>query len=352
MSAETQHEEALPQPPGEDPRRLPVTGFDHLELFVGNAEHTAAHLQHAFGFSQQARQGPGTGVQDIVSLFLVQGEARLLLTSGLTPRHDAAVHTLAHGDSVKDVALTVEGMNDTYLGVKERGVEPLHLPVEMEDALGRTWICPVDGMGPLIHTYVDRSEYDGWPAPGFVPVEGARGEPVGIDGTKAVAMVVQPGTLDVVTDRYQRLLDADSVEKVEADETEQDGFSWKASTVTRGRLHVRLVEPARRVRRSHLDDFLRLHGGPGVYVITFTTDDVAVTVEQLRNRGIRLLHTAADYAATEPLQERSPLIFELVPTDHAGPPDLDHLRATHAVLERRYRQRADEPLLPREAAGR
>lgn len=351
MSAD-KHDEALPEPSVEDPRRLPLTGIDHIELFVGNAEHTAAHLRSAFGFSVLARQGPGTGVQDIVSLFVAQGEVRLLLTSGLTARHDAARHVLERGDSVKDVALGVEGMNDVYLGVKERGIEPLHLPVDMEDALGQTWICPVDGMGPLIHTYVDRTGYQGWPAPGFIPVEGAAGEPVGLESVAAVGMVAQPGTLELVRDRYERLLDPDEVQEIQPADTEHDGFSWRAVTIIRGGMRFRLVEPARRVRRSHLDDFLRLHAGPGVYSLTVTASDLSTAVERLRARGVRLLRSSADYAATEPLQERSPIVLELVPAGGPMPTPVEHLRGLHAALEQRYRQRADQPLLPRETAGR
>ena len=140
-------------------------------------------------------------------------------------------------------------------------------------------------------------------------------------------MVVQPGTLAIARDRYERLLDPDAVEEIGPEQTEKDGFSWNGVTLVRGDIRFRLVEPAQRLRRSHLDEFLRLHGGPGVYSLTFSTDDVGATADTLSGRGVRLLHKSGDDAATEPLQQRTPVVIELVPAAEQVTTPVAHLRA-------------------------
>ena len=86
---------------------MPLEGWDHLELWVGNAKQAAFWYEHALGFDRVAYAGPETGVRDRASYVLEQGEIRLVLTSGL--RSDSEIVRFAgrHGDAAKDVALQV-----------------------------------------------------------------------------------------------------------------------------------------------------------------------------------------------------------------------------------------------------
>ena len=61
---------------------MPLDGWDHVELWVGNAKQAAYYYEHAFGFTPHAYAGPETGVRDRASYVLEQGEIRLVLTSG------------------------------------------------------------------------------------------------------------------------------------------------------------------------------------------------------------------------------------------------------------------------------
>ena len=62
---------------------MPLQGWDHIELWVGNAKQAAYWYEHALGFDRVAYAGPETGVRDRASYVLEQGEIRLVLTSGL-----------------------------------------------------------------------------------------------------------------------------------------------------------------------------------------------------------------------------------------------------------------------------
>ena len=62
---------------------MPLLGWDHLELWVGNAKQAAAFYENLFGFTPVAYAGPETGVRDRASYVLEQNEIRFVLTSGL-----------------------------------------------------------------------------------------------------------------------------------------------------------------------------------------------------------------------------------------------------------------------------
>src|SRR2546425_4116221 len=100
---------------------MPLEGWDHLELYVGNAKQAAYFYERAYGFVPIAYAGPETGVRDRASYVLEQDEIRLVVTSGL--RSDSEISRLAclHGDGVKDVALRVPDAANAYRQAVQRG---------------------------------------------------------------------------------------------------------------------------------------------------------------------------------------------------------------------------------------
>src|SRR3954452_20747023 len=82
---------------------MPLEGWDHLELWVGNAKQAAYFYEHAFGFTRTAYAGPETGVRGRASYVLEQGDIRLVLTSVLREDHEISRHQCRHGDGVKDI---------------------------------------------------------------------------------------------------------------------------------------------------------------------------------------------------------------------------------------------------------
>jgi len=81
------------------PDFMPIEGWDHLELYVGNAKQAAFYYEHAFGFARTAYAGPETGVRDRASYVLEQKDIRLVLTSGLRDG-EITRFACAHGDGV------------------------------------------------------------------------------------------------------------------------------------------------------------------------------------------------------------------------------------------------------------
>src|SRR4051812_45158752 len=86
---------------------MPLDGWDHLELYVGNAKQAAFFYEHVFGFTRTAYAGPETGVRDRASYVLEQNDIRFVLTSGLHSDSEITHFACKHGDGVKDIALLV-----------------------------------------------------------------------------------------------------------------------------------------------------------------------------------------------------------------------------------------------------
>ena len=79
---------------------MPLLGWDHVELWVGNAKQAAYFYEHAMGFTRTAYAGPETGVRDRASYVLEQGEVRFVVTSALREEHEITKHHARHGDGV------------------------------------------------------------------------------------------------------------------------------------------------------------------------------------------------------------------------------------------------------------
>src|SRR5215510_4704885 len=67
---------------------MPIDGWDHIEIWVGNAKQSAYFYENAYGFSRTAYAGPETGVRDRASYVLEQGDIRFVVTSGLRSDSD------------------------------------------------------------------------------------------------------------------------------------------------------------------------------------------------------------------------------------------------------------------------
>ena len=118
---------------GQNADSFPIEGWDHLELYVGNAKQAAFYYEHAFGFTPTAYAGPETGVRDRASYVLEQDDIRFVLTTALRGDSELARFPCVHGDGVKDVAMTVPDAGDAYRQTVERGARGIVEPHWVED---------------------------------------------------------------------------------------------------------------------------------------------------------------------------------------------------------------------------
>jgi 4-hydroxyphenylpyruvate dioxygenase len=279
---------------------MPLLGWDHVELWVGNAKQSAYFYEHAMGFRPVAYAGPETGVRDRASYVLEQGDIRLVLTSALRPDHEVARHAHVHGDGVKDVAFAVADATDAYRQALQRGARGVAEPRWVEDEHGRVELASIGTYGETLHSFVNREAYEGVYLPGYREVESGNGRPdagVGLQLIDHVVGNVELGRMENWVEFYERCLGFREMIHFsdEAISTEYSALMSKVMTGGGGRFKLPINEPAEGKRKSQIEEYLEFYGGPGVQHIALATDDIVATVTALRERGIRFLDTPDAY---------------------------------------------------------
>src|SRR5215210_1557756 len=278
---------------------MPLEGWDHLELWVGNAKQAAFFYEHAFGFRPTAYAGPETGVRDRASYVLEQAEIRFVVTSGL--RRDSPVCEFAHlhGDGLKDISLRVADARSAYREAVQRGARGVTEPHTLEDEFGQVELASIATYGDVVHTFVTRSEYEGTYLPGYVALESTNGTDPGVELLSIDHVVgnVELGRMQYWVEFYERVFGMTEMIHFSDEDisTEYSALMSKVMTDGEGKIKFPINEPAEGKRKSQIEEYLEYYGGPGVQHIALTTGDIVATVRTLRERGVRFLNTPDSY---------------------------------------------------------
>jgi 4-hydroxyphenylpyruvate dioxygenase len=276
-----------------------LTGWDHLELWVGNARAASHFLMAGFGFTCEAYAGPETGQRDRASYLLVQGDVRLVVTAGLALTSPIAHHVLTHGDGVHAVCFAVEDVDAAFTSAVDRGAPAVEEPHDEVDEHGAVRVAAIRTYGETLHRFVDRRGY----TPGFGPrfrADGvpaiAIGTPVGIEAIDHVVGNVEEGRLDEWVRWYEDVFGFTQLRHFDADQISTE-FSALRSTVVwnGGGIKMPINEPAEGRKRSQIQEYLDAYVGAGVQHVALGTSDIVTAVDSLRRRGIRFLTPPATY---------------------------------------------------------
>jgi 4-hydroxyphenylpyruvate dioxygenase len=278
---------------------MPLKGWDHLELYVGNAKQSAYFYEHALGFTRTAYAGPETGVRDRASYVLEQGDIRFVVTSGLRGDSEITRFACSHGDGVKDVALEVPDATDAYRQAVQRGARGVAEPRWEEDENGRIELATIATYGENVHTFVNRSEYEGPFKPGYQSlVEDSRPmSGVGLKTLDHVVGNVELGRMNHWVEYYERCFGMTELIHFsdEAIHTEYSALMSKVMMDGEGKIKFPINEPAEGKRKSQIEEYLEFYGGPGVQHVAMATEDIVGTVEALGERGVVFLSTPTAY---------------------------------------------------------
>ncbi len=278
--------------------QMPLEGWDHLELWVGNAKQAAHYYEHALGFVPVAYAGPETGVRDRVSYVLEQNDVRLVLSSGLRSDSEICRFACKHGDGVKDIAFLVPDAEDAYRTTTERGARGVREPEWLEDEFGRVQLAAIATYGETIHTFVNRSEYTGPYLPGYVSMQpNGRAGGVGLLAIDHVVGNVELGKMDEWVGFYERTMGFTNIIHFgdEQIHTDYSALMSKVMADGAGKIKLPINEPAEGKRKSQIEEYLDFFEGPGVQHVAFQAENVISTVEALTERGIRFLNTPDAY---------------------------------------------------------
>jgi 4-hydroxyphenylpyruvate dioxygenase len=292
---------------GQQADSFPIEDWDHLEFYVGNAKQAAFYYEHAFGFTRTAYAGPETGVRDRASYLLEQEDIRFVLTTGLRGDSELTRFPCVHGDGVEDVALTVPDAAHAYQHTVEHGARGVVEPHWVEDDWGRVELATIATYGENVHTFVNRSEYNGPYLPGYQEIPRTNGQPATGVGLKAIDHVVgnvELGRMDYWVEFYERTMGFTNIIHF-ADEqihTEYSALMSKVMADGEGKIKFPINEPAEGKRKSQIDEYLEFFGGPGVQHVALQSTDVVRTVETLQEQGVVFLSTPDAYY--EDVEER------------------------------------------------
>ena len=277
---------------------LPLEGWDHVELWVGNARQAAYYYEHAFGFRRVAYAGPETGIRDRASYALRQGEVTLVLTNGLSAEHEATRFACTHGDGVRDIALRVRDAEAAYAAAVERGARSVRPPEWLEDDHGRVQVSSIATYGDVVHSFVARDDYAGPFLPAYTAVEpDGRDRGVGLTLLDHCVGNVELGKMNEWVGWYEHVLGFENIIHYDDEQihTEYSALMSKVMADGEGKIKFPINEPAEGRRKSQISEYLEYNAGPGVQHVAIQTEDVVATVEALEERGIRFLRTPDAY---------------------------------------------------------
>jgi 4-hydroxyphenylpyruvate dioxygenase len=278
---------------------MPLDGWDHVELWVGNAKQAAYFYEHAFGFTPTAYAGPETGVRDRASYVLEQGEIRLVVTSGLRTDSEITQFACRHGDAAKSIALRVPDAREAYRQAVQRGARGLVEPQRVEDEFGSLEFAEIGTYGDVVHTFINRSDYHGLFAPGYTSVSpnGHPGSGVGLKALDHVVGNVELGRMNHWVEFYERVFGMINIVHFGDDQiqTEYSALMSKVMADGSGKIKFPINEPAEGKRKSQIEEYLEFNHGPGVQHIAMQSEDIVGTVEALKERGVRFLDTPDTY---------------------------------------------------------
>ena len=305
---------------------LPINGTDYVEFYVGNAKQAAHYYQSAFGFQLIAYRGPETGHRAACSYVLRQGKICFVLTTALKPDSDVASHVQRHGDSVRDVALWVDDARRAWEETTRRGAKSVRPPESTSDDHGTVTTASIATYGDTVHTFVERSDYDGPFLPGFrsATPEHWRPKSVGLEYVDHVVGNVALGDMNQFVDFYGDVMGFKQLVSFDDKDISTKYSALMSKVMSNGneRIKFPINEPAPGARKSQIDEYLEFHQGPGVQHLALATRDIVATVSGMRSRGVTFLEVPDTYY--DDLKDRVGQIDE----------DLDSLRDLGILVDR------------------
>ena len=148
-----------------------ISGFDHCELYVGNAKQAAYYYQHALGFKPVSYSGLETGSREKVSYVMQQNQVKFVLSSPLIPGTDIGRHIDQHGDGVKDISFSVNEAEKAWRETTSKGAKSVIKPKIIQDRYGEAVTATIQTYGDTTHTFIDRSKYKGSFLPGYEKIQ-------------------------------------------------------------------------------------------------------------------------------------------------------------------------------------
>jgi 4-hydroxyphenylpyruvate dioxygenase len=275
-----------------------INGTDYIHLIVGNAKQGCHFYQTQFGFEPIAYLGLETGDREKVSFVLRQNKITLILTSPLKAGSELNDHLRLHGDGVKDVAFWVDDAREAWEYTTSKGAVSALDPTEMSDDNGKVIMAAIKTYGDTIHSFVERSDYQGTFLPGYDTYQSKINTyPAGLNFVDHFVGNPPENKMNETADWYEEKLGFKRFWTADDKDIATDYTSLRSVVVTNEneRIKMPINRPAAGLRKSQIQEFVDYYSGPGVQHIAMDTKDIIKTVGQLTKNGVEFLETPKTY---------------------------------------------------------
>jgi len=216
-------------------------------------------------------------------------------------------------DSVFNVCLEVADVDKTFINMTSNGSEILHPPVTISTPQGSIHYAVVTSpCNNVIHSLVNTHNFHGVFLPGFAACETVndKTEDAMLTHIDHVTYVVNEGESENILGWYRDCCGMEKFQITSDDDPEvgtvftdvgmklnagdwisewmcrEDGVMW-TDELEQPMRNFKLViaEPLADREDSHVHNFLRDHGGPGLQHIAFSTDNITRTMKKLTKNG-------------------------------------------------------------------
>ncbi|MBX9695031.1 MAG: 4-hydroxyphenylpyruvate dioxygenase [Cyanobacteria bacterium] len=288
---------------------IPITGFDYVEFYVGNAKQASYFYEHGLGFEVTGYRGLETGERKLTSYALQQNNVKIILTSSVDPNHEVAEHVRRHGDGVRSIGFTVNDAKVCYEMAVQRGGTPVYEPTTESDKFGVLVSAAVQTYGSTIHTFVERKKYGAPIRPGYEQANSWSGG-VGFNNIDHIVGNVQSEKMLEWVSFYENVFGFHVFQGFNASDisTQYSALTSRVMANRAGTIKMPINEPAPGEKKSQIQEYLDFYGAAGVQHIAVTTPDIVATVSELRRRGVAFLTVPRAYY--ENLQDRVGIIDE------------------------------------------
>ncbi len=283
--------------------KFPLRSVDHVRFYVNNARQAAYFYHSMFGFNIIGYRGLETGVKDRAEYLLEQNGIRLVFTAPIVPDHPIAPMIAKHGDFVRDIAFSVDDVEQSFKLAVERGAKPAMEPTVLKDENGEVHMAAIHTYGDVLHSFINRDNYSGHWEPGFNKMN-IPGDSLGLIEVDHCVGNVELGQMNQWVKWYEDILDFKLFISFDDKDisTEYTALMSKVMASGNSKIKFPINEPAEGRKKSQIDEYLQFFGGAGVQHVALLTDDIVHTVSRLRNRGIDFLYVPDTYY--EELEER------------------------------------------------
>lgn len=268
---------------------LQLKDIDYIEFYVGNVCQAAHFYYTTLGFKPIAYAGLETGIRDHVSFVSEHHSMRLMLTGALSPESPISQYVNLHGDSVKDIAFTVNDAAHAFTEAVMRGARPIMEPTVFGGKGEQVIKATIAAYGDTVHSFIQRDINSSTFLPNYQAIEHPLPDVItGLLAMDHLTISVEQGKLNQWVDFYTQVLGFHESHQ-EYLETEYSGMNSKVVQNNTGCIKFPIVEPAPGNCRSQIEEFLSFHRGPGIQHIALLSNNIVETVRTLRNNGIEFL---------------------------------------------------------------